>query len=70
MGKKHAAGGGGWFATVTKVFQPLSASSASGTTSSKDKDKDPLQHGKQVGAPHPPMQFTILPSTTRDELRS
>ncbi|KAG0532855.1 hypothetical protein BDA96_04G141900 [Sorghum bicolor] len=50
MGKKHAAGGGGWFAAVRKVFRPSSTSSTSGTTSSKDKDKDPLQHGKQDGA--------------------
>ena len=67
MGKKHAAGGGGWFATVTKVFQPLSASSASGTTSSKDKDKDPLQHGKQIGAPHPSMRFTVLIKEKSDD---
>jgi len=49
MGKKHAAGsggGGGWFAVVRKVFRPSSSSSA--TTS---KDKDAVQHGKQVGAP-------------------
>jgi len=46
MGKKHAAGSGGWFAVVRKVFRPSSSSSA--TTS---KDKDTVQHGKQVGAP-------------------
>jgi hypothetical protein len=74
MGKKHAAGGGGgggWFAAVRKVFRPSWASSSAATTSSKDKDKDAaLQHGKQVGAPHPPMLFTVLTSTILDELAS
>ncbi|KAG2657991.1 protein IQ-DOMAIN 1-like isoform X2 [Panicum virgatum] len=45
MGKKHAAGSGGWFAVVRKVFRPSSSSSA--TTS---KDKDTVQHGKQDSA--------------------
>ena len=69
MGKKHTAGGGGgWFAAVRKVFRPSASSSSSATTSSKDKDA--VQHGKQVGAPHLPMRFPVLTSTVLDELAS